>query len=114
MNLYEGMFVFPDTIREEDVDEAAARVRAEIEKLGGAIESLTRIGQRAFARALRKRRSGHYAVCRFRLAGEALPELRRRLKLAGEVFRMQVLRVRTGNPEPAPGTEPAPSDAIVQ
>ena len=93
MNAYEGMFIFPDALKDEALEEAVGRVRAEIEKLGGGIDNITRLGKRAFARPLAERHtSGHYVVVNFQLAGDHVAPLRERLRLAGEVFRMQIVR----------------------
>ncbi len=108
MNTYEGMIIFPETLKEEAWDEAVGRVRAEIEKLGGVVESITRLGKRPFARPLKKRHSaGHYAVINFRLDGGQVSALHERLKLGGEIFRAQFLRV---NPAATKGS----SDGVAQ
>lgn len=114
MNLYEGMFIFPETIREEDFDAATARVRAEIEKLGGQIESLTRLGQRSFARPLQKTKSGHYVTSRFKLDGGQLTALQARLKLGGEVFRAQFTRADIPQKSPSAGPVRDDADAFIQ
>lgn len=111
MNDYEGMFIFPDTVREEALDEATAKIRADVEKFGGKVEAFTRIGQRTFARPLRKRKSGHYIVSRFQMDGASIPQLKERLKLAGEVFRAQILRASAPKAAAAEKTE---SDAVAQ
>jgi ribosomal protein S6 len=33
--LYEGLFIFPESLDEEGLDQAIARVKEELEKLGG-------------------------------------------------------------------------------
>lgn len=94
MNAYEGMFIFPDTLKDEVLDESVGGVRGEIEKLGGAIDSVTRLGKRGFARPLAKRHTaGHYVVINFRLAGDRIPPLRERLKRGSDVFRAQIVRI---------------------
>lgn len=93
MNNYEGMFIFPESVKEEALEEHLGHVRQEIERLGGQIESVTRLGKRAFARTLgRRHKAGHYAVINFRLDGSQVRALHERLKLGGEVFRAQIIR----------------------
>ena len=92
MNLYEGMFIFPESMKEEALDAAVSRARGEIEKLGGRTESATRIGKRSFARPMAKQTSGHYVVIVFRLDGGQLGALKEKYRLSGEVFRLQVVR----------------------
>ncbi len=99
MNTYEGMIIFPETLKDEAWEEAIGRVRAEIEKLGGAVDSVTRLGKRTFARPLAERyTAGHYAVLNFRLDGSRVATLHERLKLGQEVFRAQFVRVETRPP----------------
>ncbi len=105
MKLYEGMVVFPEPLKEEALDEAVGRFKAEVEKLGGAVESVTRLGKRSFARPLRKQRAGHYAVIAFRLDGGQVQPLRARLRLMPEVFRAQITRAATPPPADASGAE---------
>jgi ribosomal protein S6 len=105
VNLYEGMFIFPEAMKEEALEAAVGNLKAEIEKLGGGIESATRLGRRGFARRMGKQGAGHYVVANFRLGGEALPALHERLKLAGEVFRVQITRAEP-TPPPKPAKEP--------
>jgi len=87
--LYEGLFIFPDVLDEEGLDQAIDRVKEELEKLGGAIESTTRMGKKAFARPLKKQKAGLYVVMMFNIDGTKLDAFKARLKLATNVFRHQ-------------------------
>lgn len=89
--LYEGLFIFPETLDEAQLDQAIESVKVELEKLGGAMESSTRLGKRSFARPLRKKKGGFYVVIMFRLEGGQIDALKRRLKLATNVFRAQFM-----------------------
>ena len=90
--LYEGLFIFPETLEEVQLDQSIEAVKAELEKLGGTLESSTRLGKRSFARPLRKKKAGIYVVILFRLEGGQIDALKRRLKLATNVFRSQFLQ----------------------
>lgn len=103
MNRYEGMFVFPDALKDDTLDEAVKQVKGEIEKLGGEIESTTRIGRRAFARPQKKEKAGIYIVMTFRLKAEHIATLHARMKLKEEVFRAQIVRADEAE-EPAAAT----------
>ncbi len=87
--LYEGLFIFPETLDEEGLDQAIGRVKEELEKLGGAIESTTRMGKKNFARPLKKQKAGLYVVMMFNLEGAQLDAFKARLKLTTNVFRHQ-------------------------
>jgi small subunit ribosomal protein S6 len=87
--LYEGLFIFPETLDEENLDQSIARVKEELEKLGGTLESTTRMGKKNFARPLKKQKAGIYVVLMFKLEGTKIDALKKRLKLSSDVFRSQ-------------------------
>lgn len=89
--LYEGLFIFPEILDEEQLDQAIADVKAEIEKLGGSQESSTRLGKRTFARPMKKKKAGIYVIIELRIDGANIDALKRRLKLATNVFRAQIV-----------------------
>ena len=87
--LYEGLFIFPESLDEEGLDQAIVRVKEELEKLGGSVESNTRIGKKTFARPLKKKKAGLYVVMMFRIDGSKIDAFKARLKLTTNVFRHQ-------------------------
>jgi ribosomal protein S6 len=89
LNTYEGLFIFPETLDEEGLDQAIGSVKEELEKLGGSIESTARMGKKTFARALKKQKAGLYVVIMFKLEGNQIDALKARLRLATNVFRHQ-------------------------
>lgn len=89
MNTYEGLFIFPEVLDEEGLDQAIGRVKEELEKLGGSIESTARMGKKTFARPLKKQKAGLYVVIMFKLEGTKLDAFKARLKLSTNVFRHQ-------------------------
>lgn len=90
--LYEGLFIFPETLDEEQLDQAIESVKTEMEKLGGVLESSTRLGKRSFARPLKKKKGGIYVVIMFRLDGGQIDAFKHRLKLVTNVFRAQFMQ----------------------
>ncbi len=87
--LYEGLFIFPETLDEETLDLAITRVKEELEKLGGSLESTTRMGKKNFARPMKKQKAGFYVVMMVKLEGAKLDAFKKRLTLATDVFRAQ-------------------------
>jgi len=87
--LYEGLFIFPETLDEETLDLAITRVKEELETLGGSLESTTRMGKKNFARPLKKQKAGFYVVMMIKLEGTKLDAFKKRLTLATDVFRSQ-------------------------
>ncbi len=92
MNKYEAMMIFPETLKDEGLDAALEKVKAEIEKAGGRVESTTRLGRRPFARPLDKMESGNYMVVSFHMGGDKISGLLARFKLNEELFRVQIVR----------------------
>ncbi len=90
--LYEGLFIFPETLSEDELDQAIDTVKGELEKLDGSLESTTRLGKRSFARPMKKKRAGLYAIIMFRIDGGQIPAFKRRLKLSTKVFRAQFVK----------------------
>jgi ribosomal protein S6 len=90
--LYEGLFIFPETMSEDELDQAINAVKTELEKLDGSQESTTRLGKRSFARPMKKKRAGIYAIIMFRIDGGQIPAFKRRLKLSTKVFRAQFVK----------------------
>ncbi len=89
---YEGLFIFPEALEEAQLDQSIEAVKIELEKLGGMLVSSTKLGKRSFARPLRKKKAGYYVVIMFRLDGEQISALKRRLKLVTDVFRAQFMQ----------------------
>lgn len=89
--LYEGLFIFPETLDEESLDLAITRVKEELEKLGGTLESTTRMGKKNFARPMKKQKAGYYVVMMIQMDGTRLDAFKARLKLASDVFRSQIV-----------------------
>ena len=89
--LYEGLFIFPETLDEDHLDMAITRVKEELETLGGSLESTTRIGKKNFARPLKKQKAGFYVVMMIKLEGTKLDAFKKRLRLATDVFRAQLV-----------------------
>ncbi len=90
--LYEGMFILPGSLNDDDLDGALASIREEIEKVGGEVQTTTRLGKRSFARPLKKREAGHYFVIEFVAEGNQIDNLHARLKLNDNSFRVQIVK----------------------
>jgi small subunit ribosomal protein S6 len=92
MTKYEAMFIFPEALKDEALEAALGKVKAEVEKAGGRVDGTTRLGRRQFARPLHKQPAGQYAVMTFVLDGTKMSALQSRLKLNEEIFRVQIVR----------------------
>jgi len=105
MNKYEAMFIFADELKDEVLEEALNKVRAEIKKVGGAVESTTRMGRKAFARPLHKKESGQYVLITFSCGGEHISALLAKYNLNEEVFRVTIMRAGATPPSAATSAE---------
>lgn len=92
MNKYEAMIIFPEVLKDAQLEEALGTVRGEIKKLGGEVESTTRLGRRAFARRMNKQDAGHYVIVTFKFPQDQVTPLLARFKLNEQVFRVQIVR----------------------
>lgn len=92
MNTYEGLFIFADTLKEEELKEVTDHALDAIVKQGGSVLGSKKMGRRNFARPIGKRDSGVYVRTVFNLAPEKVSPLLARFKLSDEVFRVQVTR----------------------
>lgn len=101
MNKYEAMFIFPDAFSEEQLDNAVENIKSEIGKVGGQIESATRMGRRNFAREMAKTTAGQYVVISFRLGTKDVESLKSNLRFNEDIFRMQIFRAEENKPAEA-------------
>lgn len=90
MNKYEAMFIFPESLK--DMEETLGKVRGEIKKHGGDVESTTRLGKRMFARKMKKQEAGQYVIMTFKLPTDQVKTLMTRFKINEEIFRVQIVR----------------------
>ena len=90
MNKYEAMIIFPEYLK--DIEEALGKVRAEIKKHGGEVESTTRLGKRVFARKMDNQDAGQYVIMTFKMKTDQVKPLMVRFKMNEEIFRVQIVR----------------------
>lgn len=99
MKRYEGLFILNTAGKEEGVKEALDKISAEITTLGGKVETVQKMDRKPFARVADKRHTaGFYANIIFTSAPGAIAQLRSKLALNEEVFRV----IFTDSPEPKP------------
>ena len=110
MNKYEAVFIFPEEFKDEMVEEKIGLVTAEIKKLHGAVDNVTRLGKRSFARPIRKRHAGIYAIVNFQLNGAQVSALQARYHLMEDALvRVQIV---CAPPPVAPVIAAAPATSV--
>ncbi len=92
LNTYEGLFIFADTLKEEELKEALDGTMGMIESQGGSVLGLKKIGRRNFARTMSKRDSGIYVRSVFNIEPSKISPLMARYNLSDDVFRVQITR----------------------
>ena len=107
MKNYEALFIFDQSLDEDSVSAAIARVQEAISRRGGSVVEEQRLGKRAFARPMNKRDTGFYVRLTVQMDPSAIQPLLARLKLNEEVFRVQIVN-QVAKPEPKPEPEPEP------
>ena len=90
LNTYEGLLIFADTLKDEELTEALGRVEAEITRQDGSVLGSKKLGRRSFARPMKKRESGTYVRMVLSLDPAKVAPLMARLKLSEDVFRVQL------------------------
>lgn len=90
MNTYEGLFIFPEILNDEEFEAARSHVLAEIERQGGKVLGQRRLGRRDFARPIRKQRAGVYVRVVFEIDGSKIPILHGRYRLGDDLTRVQI------------------------
>jgi len=99
LKTYEGLFIFDTAGKEEVSKELVDKIQKEIERAGGRVAKVQRMGARPFARDTRQRSSGYYVNFIFDAPPKAVAELDAKLHLETEVFRWQFTEAA---PEPPP------------
>ena len=102
MSRYEGLFIFPETMKDDGLEGAIAKVKGEIDKQEGAIESIARMGRRPFARPIQKQTAGNYVVMNLNLDPDKIDPLKARLKFVEDLIRVQFLSLPKEEEAPAP------------
>ncbi len=99
MKRYEGLFILNMTGREEGVRDTLDKISAEIAAAGGTVETVQKMDRKNFMRVADKKHSaGFYANVIFTGSPAIVAQLRHKLALNEEVFRV----LFTQSPEPKP------------
>jgi len=98
LRAYDAMFILDGSSDEEAIEKQLKSIAADVERVEGRFEQHRVVGRRNFARVLNRRSDGVYINARLMVDPAQVDELRRRLGLNADVFRMQILRADEKNP----------------
>ncbi len=115
MKTYDAMFILPTNLDQPETDKVLESIDAEIKRQDGKHIESDEMGRRSFARSMGKTHEGHYLRMRIEMAPEKVSKFASRLKLNGQIYRVQIL-VSDGKPlqkveEPAADEAPARTEA---
>jgi len=110
---YEGLFIFDESVSDEDLGQILERIDGEMKNLGGGISGTERLGRYPFARLMKKRAAGQYARVTFELDELKMGDLLGRCKLNPDVFRVQIVR-HDSLPEPEAVVEEAETSGVAE
>jgi ribosomal protein S6 len=102
---YEGLFILNTAGKEEGIKELIDKITAEINRLGGRVETVQKMDKRTFSRVTHKNlTAGFYVNMIFEVRPDALAPLRKVFSLNEEIMRV----IFTIAPPPKPQTQPQP------
>ena len=103
MKKYEALFILSNAVSDEQLETKIEQISSEIVKLGGTVQTATRMGRIAFARPLAKKESGIYVQTVFLMEPAKINSLHERYRHNENLIRLQI----TATKSPAAGTAPA-------
>jgi small subunit ribosomal protein S6 len=90
---YEITFIAEPNFDDERVNAMISKFSEFIEKQGGEVSKVERMGKKRLAYAVEKRQYGYYVYTETKMPGEAVGPLRRWFTLSEDVFRHLVVRM---------------------
>ena len=91
MNNYELMYIIPSQSSDEEKEAQIALVNSMIEKDGGKIESVERIGNKKLAYEIDKKHEGYYVLVNFSSNAEVPNKLSKLLAITNGIMRYIVV-----------------------
>ncbi|MBQ9795905.1 MAG: 30S ribosomal protein S6 [Clostridia bacterium] len=87
MNSYEMMYIIPSQSSDEEKEALIAQVNGMIEKDGGKIESVERVGNKKLAYEINKKREGYYVLVNFTAESSVPNKLGALLSITSNIMR---------------------------
>jgi small subunit ribosomal protein S6 len=107
LKTYEALFIFDSQLKDDALDKIMEGVRGELEKQGGQVQEVARLGVRDFSREMKKKHAGYYVRVRFQMDPAKIHPLQARFKLNESIFRVQVVqaqKMKVVEPKPEAAT----------
>ncbi|MDO9543236.1 MAG: 30S ribosomal protein S6 [Kiritimatiellia bacterium] len=94
MKKYEALFILSNTISDEQLETKIEQIRSEITKLGGTVQSATRMGRINFARPIAKKETGLYVQTVFLIEPAQITALHECYRHNEDLIRIQITSAR--------------------
>ena len=91
MKSYEMMYIIPSQSSDEEKEALIAQVNGMIEKDGGKIESVERVGNKKLAYEIQKKREGYYVLVNFTANANVPNKLGALLSITNNILRYIVV-----------------------
>ncbi len=88
---YELMYIIPSASSDEEKESLIAQVNGMIEKDGGTIESVERVGNKKLAYAINKKREGFYVLVNFSADAKLPNKLGKLLAITNNIMRYIII-----------------------
>lgn len=95
LKTYDMICIFPTSLNEDALGGVLTRMDEEIARLGGRVISKQPMGERNFARPMKKQAAGVYMMLRCELEPADVAALRTRFKFVDGLLRAQILTADT-------------------
>ena len=104
--LYESIFILRPSLADEEIPHMLEKVKAAVEKAGGAVEHLANWGKKKLAYEIKQEKKGVYVQLNYRGGGAAVVEVERLFRLDDAVLKFLTVKMDERALRPA-GAEPA-------
>ncbi len=102
MKKYEGLFILNTAGKEENVKELIDKLSEEIAHAGGKVETVQKMDKRQFSRVADKKfNSGFYVNVIFEIDPASVAQLRSKLAMSDDIFRIMFSQAPEPKQEPA-------------
>lgn len=93
MNKYQLLYIIDNALADENKDEIVDKYSAEIESLGGAVETIDKWGTKKLAYEIAGKTEGYYVLVKFSAEPTVPAEIDRQMKINDSIIRQMITRI---------------------